>query len=112
MFIPQGVHFDGVVQERHNSIANALALHLSCTNPSIWLHHNTKCSNGLENTRLTIRQPGVLSEGFDMNLIGCDDICTTKNYINPCYNRKTNAKNELIGLEIKFSDFWLNLVLF
>ena len=34
-------HFDGLVQERHNSIANALELHLSCTNPyisacSIW----------------------------------------------------------------------------
>ena len=26
--------FDGLVQERHNSIANALELHLSCTNPS------------------------------------------------------------------------------
>ena len=25
---------DGLVQERHNSIANALELHLSCTNPS------------------------------------------------------------------------------
>ena len=35
---------DGLVQERHNSIANALELHLSCTNPSkwvteIWLQH-------------------------------------------------------------------------
>ena len=29
-------HFDGLVQERLNSIANALELHLSCTNPSIW----------------------------------------------------------------------------
>ena len=31
-------HFnmDGLVQERCNSIANALELHLSCTNPSIW----------------------------------------------------------------------------
>ena len=28
-------HIDGFVQERHNSIANALELHLSCTNPSI-----------------------------------------------------------------------------
>ena len=25
---------DGLVQERHNSIANALELRLSCTNPS------------------------------------------------------------------------------
>ena len=29
-------HIDGLVQERHNSIANALELRLSCTNPSIW----------------------------------------------------------------------------
>ena len=29
-------HFDGSVQERRNSIANALELHLSCTNPSIY----------------------------------------------------------------------------
>ena len=26
-------HVDGLVQERHNSIANALELHLSYTNP-------------------------------------------------------------------------------
>ena len=29
-------HFDGSVQERRNSIANALELRLSCTNPSIY----------------------------------------------------------------------------
>ena len=28
-------HFDGVVQEKCNSIANAVELSLSCTNPSI-----------------------------------------------------------------------------
>ena len=28
-------HINGLVQERRNSIANALELHLSCTNPSI-----------------------------------------------------------------------------
>ena len=28
-------HFDGSVQERHNSIAKALELRLSCTNPPI-----------------------------------------------------------------------------
>ena len=28
--------FDGLVQERRNSIADALELRLSCTNPSIW----------------------------------------------------------------------------
>ena len=29
-------HFDGLEQERRNSIANALELRLSCTNPSIY----------------------------------------------------------------------------
>ena len=29
-------HFEGLVQERRNSIANALELRLSCTNPLIW----------------------------------------------------------------------------
>ena len=29
-------HVDGLVQERCNSIANALELRISCTNPSIW----------------------------------------------------------------------------
>ena len=29
-------HVDGLVQKRRNSIATALELHLSCTNPSIW----------------------------------------------------------------------------
>ena len=30
-------HFDGLMQERRNSIANAMELRLSCTNPSIYL---------------------------------------------------------------------------
>ena len=30
------IHFDGLVQERRNSIANALELHLSCTKPSLY----------------------------------------------------------------------------
>ena len=34
-------HIDWLVQERCNSIANALELHLSCTNPSIWFHSVT-----------------------------------------------------------------------
>ena len=29
-------YLDGLVQERHNSTANALQLRLSCSNPSIW----------------------------------------------------------------------------
>ena len=33
--MPGPYHFDGLMQERRNSIANALELRLSCTNPSI-----------------------------------------------------------------------------
>ena len=38
------VHIDGFVQERHNSIANAMELRLSCTNPSIFLFLEIKDS--------------------------------------------------------------------
>ena len=37
-FLPLS-YFDGLVQERNNSTANALELRLSCTNPSICSHH-------------------------------------------------------------------------
>ena len=30
------IPIDGLMQEKRNSIANALELRLSCTNPSIW----------------------------------------------------------------------------
>ena len=36
------LHFDGLVQERCNSIANALELHLSCTNSLIFLGNTHK----------------------------------------------------------------------
>ena len=35
-YLSQPVYMDELVQERRNSIANALELHLSCTNPSIY----------------------------------------------------------------------------
>ena len=47
MSLSIGSHYDfgttshnliGSVQERRNSIANGLELHLSCINPSIWTH--------------------------------------------------------------------------
>ena len=43
-------YFDGLMQERLNSIANTLELHLSCTNPlisrSIWQQSNLEMSSG------------------------------------------------------------------
>ena len=35
----QGMNIDGLVQKKHNSIANALELHASCTDPSIYALH-------------------------------------------------------------------------
>ena len=40
-------HIDGLVQERRNSIANALELRLSCTNPLTWASQHLQCSNSL-----------------------------------------------------------------
>ena len=47
--VPHFLHIDGLVQERRSSIANALELRLSCTNPSTWcvqwnLPYNTPCT--------------------------------------------------------------------
>ena len=39
-----GLYFDGLMQERCNSIVNALELRLSCTNPSIWSHNALICN--------------------------------------------------------------------
>ena len=36
MYVHICIYIDGLVQERRNSIANALELCLSCTNLSIW----------------------------------------------------------------------------
>ena len=42
---PEQKHYlDGLAQERCNSVANALELRLSCTNPSIWISDSTSPS--------------------------------------------------------------------
>ena len=35
--IPAHLYFDGLVQERHNSSVLAMELHISCSNPLIWV---------------------------------------------------------------------------
>ena len=40
-------HIDWLVQERRNSIANALELRLSCTNPSIYSPQDIRCAISL-----------------------------------------------------------------
>ena len=53
-----GIHLDGLVKERCNSISNALELRLSCTNPSIGLVQERR--NSITNTlelRLSCTNP-------------------------------------------------------
>ena len=65
-------HIDGLVQERHNSIANALELRLSCTNPSIWytvsslLTFNLKAYHvcGIRKTSPTVRLRHIYLPAF------------------------------------------------
>ena len=40
MVVIEAIDIDGLMQERRNSIANALELRLSCIDPSIWYHPN------------------------------------------------------------------------
>ena len=69
---------DGLVQERRNSIANALELRFSCTNPSVW------------NVAITL--PWVNPSGDETGIFG-------KNYLNtmtaddlaPCIARSSAA---------------------
>ena len=60
-------YFNGLAQERHNSIANALELHLSCTNPSIWSQFSpnmlTMISSG---SRTSIKQTNTFLRYSDM----------------------------------------------
>ena len=42
------LYVDGLVQERCNSIANALELHLSCTKPLMCCCHGSQCCSLLE----------------------------------------------------------------
>ena len=56
-----GAYVDGLVQERRNSIANAVELRLSCINPSIW---------GLGRQKQEY-QTGI-SNCIPQNTVGCD----------------------------------------
>ena len=50
-------HFDGLVQERRNSIANALGLRLSCANPSIYDLFNSRWNSF--RIRYSLRYPAT-----------------------------------------------------
>ena len=54
-------YFDGLMQERGKSIANALELHLSCTNPLIWFH-SPDINIGIMNTS---SQAGHFSKWYE-----------------------------------------------
>ena len=57
-------HIDGLMQERHNSIANALDLCLSCTNPSIW-HHEPMFTKLYATIRQCCRKCKILGRPMD-----------------------------------------------
>ena len=61
------IHFDGLVQERRNSIANALELHLSCTKPSLY-------STGVQKAwfHFTINH-AIFHENWAINSLGPSD---------------------------------------
>ena len=53
------LHFNGLVQERHNSIANALELRLSCANPNgLVQERRNSIANALE-LRLSCANPSI-----------------------------------------------------
>ena len=51
MTIPRAEWMDGLVQERRNSIANALELRLPCTNSSTWIRLRTHRGDSLARAR-------------------------------------------------------------
>ena len=63
-----GMGIDGLVQGRHNSIANALELHLSCTNPSKCHHFDeisvtgSGCKESCHNDKLFFKTSGTASD--------------------------------------------------
>ena len=65
------LHIDGLMQERRNSIAYALELRLSCTNPSIY-RADSRFTPSQWDTSL---QSNVVSQWLDANLESAVDIC-------------------------------------
>ena len=101
------------MQERHNSIANALELHLSCINP--WMYHMTKFT---EITQKLCCNPGIstdiVSEGIlklrstDSLLIetrqrmwkGCMQLFYGVCHINPLYTHCCERPTLMIYLQL------------
>ena len=62
--VSQWLHIDGLVQKRRNSIANALELCLTCTNPSIWWYRSWSALFQLMAPAITWTSVGLSSEGL------------------------------------------------
>ena len=64
-------HVDGLVQERRNSIANALELRLSCTNPSIYSNNeyvfNVGCSYVHRRWYISPPKASINNRDYDMD---------------------------------------------
>ena len=64
----RNIYFDGLVQERRNSIANTLEFRLSCTNPSIYWWYCFSCGS-YSNECLCLLKRIDLSHQLDTILI-------------------------------------------
>ena len=68
------LHIDGLVQERRSSIANALQLRLSCTNPSIWpVHYMNKDLHKIRTTNFFARQ--LVNRNTSLSRMTCTGFC-------------------------------------
>ena len=65
-------HFDGLVQERRNSIANALELRLSRTNPSICKQHDVYVHVCLSEPPRPVNFSAVMDDFDTMKVDWCD----------------------------------------
>ena len=73
--IISGDHFNGLVQERRNSSALALELHLSCTNPSILLRIYTRNFKPMEVLFLHLTKCDKVTAKSFCKCNKCTDMC-------------------------------------
>ena len=80
------LNFDGLVQERRNSIANALELRLSCTNPYLVQERRKTIANALE-SRFSCSNPYSVQErrNSNANALELRLSCTNPSIWNWCF---------------------------
>ena len=101
------MHIDGLVQERRNSIANALELRLSCTNPSIW-PSSVLCEEHYTMVKTSHFPWYVLKGNWGWKCNGVMPLwCQPFTYIMPCYSHCMNwYLAECCGCSFNWEIFW------